>query len=189
MSLDDINDTLLGGGIPSAKFENIGDTVVGTLVDGQETQRTDFTTGAPKFWDDGKPMMQSVLTLQTEQRDPALADDDGKRKLYVKGSKKDPQSLAGAVINAVRASGGKLEVGGRLAVQYTGDGTASRAGMNAPKQYVAQYEPPAIGAGLLDTPAAPATPATNLLAPPVLNVPTDGADPFAAATNAATEPF
>ena len=79
----DPNAFLMGGGAKSAKFDNEGDKVVGTILDMQVKQQTDIKTGAPRTWDNGDPMMQLVVTLQTDARDDE--DDDGQRTLYVKG--------------------------------------------------------------------------------------------------------
>ena len=135
------NDILMGGGIPSAKFENHGDSVAGTVDDEpQAVQQTDFTTGEPLTWPNGDPRMQVVVTLATDLRDDS--EDDGLRKLFIKG-----KSMNGAVRDAVRKAGSKgLERGGQLTVTYTGDGVAERRGINPPKLYSASYAPPSAAA-------------------------------------------
>jgi hypothetical protein len=129
---------LMGGGIPSAKFDTIGTTVSGTIATRPEVvQQTDLDTGDPKFWNDGKPMMQLAVTIQTELRDPEVPDDDGKRKFYVKAK------LLDAVRTAIRTAGAKnLEVGGVLTVAYVADGEVKKRGHNPPKIYSATYQPP-----------------------------------------------
>lgn len=139
MSSTDVNDFLLSGGVPSAKFPAVGTTVKGTVVSSVVTQQTDFTSNKPKFYDDGNPMMQVVITLQTDERDPAVDGDDGLRKIYVRGQ------MTAAVREALRNAGAKLAVGGTLAVQYTGDKPAEKPGLNPAKVYRAQYAPPAAG--------------------------------------------
>lgn len=153
----DANDWLMSGGAKSAKFPDVGTVVKGTITTAPTlSQQTDFTTGAPKFWDDGKPMMQLVVTIATEDRDPTEPDDDGLRSLYVKGA------MQAAVKDAIRKSGARgLEVGGVIAVKYTGDGVAKQRGMNPPKQFAAQYTPPTAKAvddflGTSEPAAAPA---------------------------------
>jgi hypothetical protein len=137
MSIDP-NTILMGGGVTSAKFDGIGVSVTGTIADVTASQQTDFTTGEPKSWPNGDPMMQVVVTLATTLRDPDVTDDDGLRKVYVKG-----KSLTAAVRDAVRRAGAKgLEVGGTLTVTYTGDGVAERKGINPPKLYAADYAQP-----------------------------------------------
>jgi hypothetical protein len=153
---------LMGGGAASARFDQPGDTVTGTIADPPEVrQQTDIKTGDPVFWPSGDPKMQLLVTLQTTLKDDP--DDDGKRRVYVKG-----KSLTDAVREAVRAAGAKgLEVGGTLTVTYTGDGTASQRGFNPPKLYTAAYKRPdttqATGEflGVTPQPAPAAVPSTQ----------------------------
>jgi hypothetical protein len=135
----DPNAWLMGGGAPSARFEHPGDTVSGSITDKPDLrQQTDFTSGEPLFWPNGDPRMQLVVTLATELRDATVVDDDGTRRVYVKGN------LQKAVQQAVRTAGAPgLEVGGVLTVTYTGDGEAKQRGMSPPKLYSASYTPAA----------------------------------------------
>ncbi|WP_112469440.1 hypothetical protein [Streptomyces triticisoli] len=156
------DDFLMGGSIPSAKFPTIGTTIGGQITT-QPTveQQRDYTTGEPKFWDDGKPQMQMVVTLATSDRDPAVQDDDGTRRLYVKGQ------LKNAIAQAVRAAGARgLEVGGRLAVTYVRDGERKNPRFNAPKEFTAQYVPAANVALHTPDPAPAAQAAPQYQAPP-----------------------
>ncbi|MUL39605.1 hypothetical protein FZ103_00150 [Streptomonospora sp. PA3] len=152
------NDFLMGGGIPAAKFEQIGRVLTGAIaVPPEVQQQKDFNSGEPLFWDDGSPRQQIKLVLDTAERNPEDPDDDGQRALYVKSG------MLKAVRAAVKASRSKgLEVGGTLTITYTGDGEPSRKGLNPPKQYSATYQPPAPGAAANDVlmggqqpPAAP----------------------------------
>lgn len=136
-ALDSVNDLLLSGGGKTAKFDNIGDTVKGTIISAETGQQTDIKTGAPKFYDDGKPMPQIVVTLQTDLRDPDVDDDDGIRRLFVKGQ------MMAAVREALRQAQAKLDIGGTLAVQYKEDEPPKQRSFNPKKIYVAQYRPPA----------------------------------------------
>lgn len=132
----DANDFLMGGGgAPTAKFPTPG-TVVGGRITERPTleQQRDIKTGEKKFWSNGDQMMQLVVTVQTDQRDPAIEDDDGKRRIFVKSHMKN------AVADAVRTAGAKgLEVGGSLWVKFTHELPASGPGMSPPKQYEAKY--------------------------------------------------
>ncbi|TDE20855.1 hypothetical protein E1295_47015, partial [Nonomuraea mesophila] len=143
----DANDFLMGGGIPSghAVFDKAphGTALTGTVTATPTVeQQRDLDTGKLKFWDsDGKPMMQLVVTLQTDLRDPEMHDDSGLRKLYVKGN------MLAAIRTAVRAAGAKgLEPGGTLTVTYVSDGEQKKAGKNPPKIYTAVYVAPAAAA-------------------------------------------
>ena len=169
---------LLGGGGASAKFENVGDTVTGTIVTTEVTNQTDLATGAVLTWDDGSPRQQLVVSLQTQ--DKTDADDDGVRKVYVKGSKKPgSRSLHDAVASAVRASGAKgLTPGGTLSVKYIGDEPSATRGFSPRKLYEATFTPGGGGDFLGTATQAPApqqapqatpapAPAAPQYAPPV----------------------
>ncbi|MGW6566478.1 hypothetical protein [Streptomyces sp. NPDC054975] len=170
-----------GGGAPTAKFPVPQTTVTGRITQKPTVeQQRDIKTGDAKFWSDGNPMMQLVVTVQTELRDPTIDEDDGRRRLFVKGVMKN------AIADAVRVAGAKgLEVGGTLAVTYTHDGVAKERGMSPPKQYTATYTPAAQAA--LHTPD-PGTAAPQQYAPPT--APPTGLSPqqyAAAQQNPATQ--
>lgn len=150
---NDPNSFLLGGGGKSAKFENVGDTITGTICAPPELrQQTDIATGKPKTWDNGDPVMQLVVQLQTNEREDV--EDDGIRNLYVAGGFKR-MSLQKAVADAVRAAKAKgLEVGGTLTVKFTGEEPPATKGFSPAKLYAAKYQPPV--AGFLDEPKQPA---------------------------------
>lgn len=135
-----------GGGAPTAKFPTPGTTISGRITERPTVeQQRDIKSGDKKFWGDGNPMMQLVVTVQTDERDPQLEEDDGRRRLFVKGQ------LKTAIAEAVKAIGGRgLEVGGTLTVKYTHDGLAKGPGMSPPKQYIATYV--AAAANALHTP-------------------------------------
>lgn len=123
-----------GGGAPSFKFNQDGDTVQGEVVHMEARQQTDMESGRPLFFDDGTPRMQLVVTLQTTlrgwqgvgtiptdkdasgndvPRDPSR--DDGKRRIYVKSK------MQHALMEALRATGSKkLNEGDNLAVRQIG---------------------------------------------------------------------
>jgi hypothetical protein len=193
------NEMLMGGGIPSAKFETPGTVISGPITATPEVQQQrDYATGELKFWDDGKPMQQIKVMLQTDQRDTADPYDDGQRAVYIKGN------LLKAIRTAVRTAGATgLEAGGKLTITYTGDGEPSKRGFNPPKLFAAVYESPA-APGLVDAnallaggqpaapPAAPAVtapptpqPAAQPTAPPAA---TAGLSPEQAAAIAALSP-
>lgn len=159
----DANSFLMGGGgAVTAKFPTPGTVVGGHITEPPKVeQQRDIQSGDKKFWSDGNPMMQLVVTVQTDQRDPAIEDDDGKRRIFVKGQ------MRNAVADAVRNAGAKgLEVGGILRVRYTHDGEQKQRGFSAPKQYEAHYTPAA--AAQLQNPPAPA-PAAAAAAPAGVN--------------------
>lgn len=142
---------LLGSGAKgkSASFPAIGASITGTITRPAEVkQQIDPDDNKPAVWDNGDPKWQIVVTLQTDQRNPEIVDDDGVRFLYVKGSK-DPasQSMHAAVAGAVGAAGAtELEVGGKLTVTYIADGVKPSPTRTAPKKYTATYVPAAAAA-------------------------------------------
>lgn len=144
--MSDATDFLLGGGGKAAKFEQLGDRVVGTITELKISQQTDMETGAPLTWADGSPRNQLVITLQTDER---LDDnDDGVRRVYAKGGNYEVaegkgKSMKDAIAEAVKASGaGKIEEGGKLTVGYSGNGKRTNRGFSAPKLFAAKYEAP-----------------------------------------------
>ena len=134
---------IMGGGGKSASFKSAGDSVTGIITNMEERQQTDFDSGKPLEWDDGKPKMHLVITLLTEES--VDDDDDGMRRLYVKGN------LQRAIREAVIKSGKRtVSDGAMLTVTYTGDDVPTRKGMSGAKKYAAVYEP---GIVLADTEA------------------------------------
>lgn len=168
---------LTGGGIPSAfsKDDPIGTTVTGVVCDPAPAvkQQTDIRDGHPLTWDNGDPKMQLVVTIQTDKRDPAIAEDDGRRALYVKGSTRaGSRSLHDAVSSAVRAVNARgLAVGGRLTVQLVGTEPSATRGFSDRKLWAASYaapDPTTVSGAFLGAQAAPAAyqqPATYAPAP------------------------
>lgn len=128
---------LLNGGAPAWKFENYGDTHTGVITEFSAQQQTDFDDGSPKVFANGDPMMQIVIDVDTQQR--LDAEDDGKRRVYVKSN------MLKALSKACRDAGVKsIEAGGQLTVTYVGDGERSGGKKgNPPKLYAVQYVPPA----------------------------------------------
>ena len=116
-------------GAPALKFPEIGTTHKGTVVDKTARQQTDFTTGEPRFWQNGDPMMEVIITL--------ALDDGDEGRLFIRG-----QMLA-AVRQAVAWAGATtIDVGGRLAVRFDREEPNKNPRFNPVKIYVAQYEPP-----------------------------------------------
>lgn len=120
--MTDANDILMGGGGPAAwKFEDPGTTRVGTVAappqarQEREYDRNNPGGGELKFFPSGDPIMGVIVEVQTAERDPSNAEDDGRRTFYIEG-----RYIKEAVRNAVRAAGAPgLEVGGQLSVTFT----------------------------------------------------------------------
>lgn len=174
------DDFLMGGGAPSAKFPAIGALVAGRIAT-QPTveQQRDYTTGELKFWKDGNPMMQLVVTLATNDRSPEITDDDGTRRLYVKGQMKT------AIQQAVKTAGARgLEVGGVLTVRYVSDGPQDNPRFSPPKQFTAHFAPAAQVE--MQTGQQPAAPAPQQGVPAVHGQPLTPQQAAAAQQNPAT---
>lgn len=150
MSLDDINTFMDTSGGAASAFPDgcpMGTKVTGKIVTASVQQQTD-DKGQPKFFDSGDPMRLIVIDIATSDR--TSDEDDGIRRLYVKGGKGEAyaptegsgKSMMEAIKDARREAGNvELVVGGELSVKRTGVGT--KKGMKqAPFLYAAKYVPP-----------------------------------------------
>lgn len=138
---EDVNSVLMGAGGKSATFKAHGDQVWGTVVSAENRQQTSFESNELLFWDDGKPRMQIVITLQTEEQEDE--NDDGLRRVYIKV----PSQLLRAMRQAITKAGANgLQEGGKFLVRYMSDAEPKKRGMSGEKQYFCKYEPPAFGA-------------------------------------------
>ena len=141
-------DTVLSpsSGAPALNFPEIGTVHKGRITAKEARQQTDFQTGKPKYWDDGTPMLEVVVTLD-------LGDEEEGR-LFVRGE------MLKAVRQALRdANAATLEVGGTLAVQFSQEEPSTTRGFSPKKLYTAAYKPPT---------AAAVKAADDLLAPPAV---------------------
>jgi hypothetical protein len=145
--MDNASADFFAGGIKPAQFPQYGATVTGKITDMTQSQQTEPSKiagqpGKPKTWDDGSPAMQLVVTLATQERDDE--EDDGLRRIYIKGQMK------AAMQAAIKAVGAKqLDLGGTVTVTYTHDGERTNPAFSPPKQYAVQYVPPNASAGFL----------------------------------------
>jgi hypothetical protein len=132
---------------PAAKFEKLGDKVVGTIEAMNERQQTEFATGKPLYFESGDPKMQWVITIKTAEGESL--------SLYARGGNFEVgsgtgESLLSAIGTAVRAAGAnEVVVGAQLAVVHSGLGKP-KPGLNPPKLYTAQYQAPAAPAVAVD---------------------------------------
>lgn len=163
---------LMGGeSVPSAFTREDG---VGTRRGGRITERpelrqqTDFKTGELLTWDDGSPRMQLVVTVQTNLR--TLAEDDGRRRFYVKS---DLQKKTRDKLREINAPG--LEVGGDYYVTRIGQDAPRKKGEQGAWLHEVEYTPAAANFLKGDTqqPAAAATstPAAAVTTPAALPYP------------------
>jgi hypothetical protein len=171
MSTTDPNDLIMGGGTKSATFKAIGAVVRGEILQQRVTQMRNYKTKELEYWPDGQAKEQVVYTLQTDERDPADHDDDGRRNLFIDTKNKKEAMRSAAIAAGVT----RIDNGGYIAMQYTGDDPNGQNPENLPKLYYAEYRPPAPGSSVLGIPAPqppppaaapPPAPAPSLLAPP-----------------------
>ena len=149
---DEANAFLMSGGAGrSASFEKEKDRVWGVIMGYAVRQQTEYQTRKPMFWPDGNPMNELVVTLLTDDR--VDDEDDGLRKVYVKGQMQ--QAVQKAVIAAGETG---LSEGGRLLVQFVSTAVPRQRGMNGAKQYFAKYEPPVVSTPLDDGTPPPIDP-------------------------------
>lgn len=126
MTIDQLQDEIDRSGA-AAKFPEVGASVAGVIVDGFQSQQTDFVTGEPLTYKDGNPRMQQVIVLDVEGSDENV-------KLYAKGQ------MWKAIKDAVKTSGGTIAVGGKLGVRFVREEPSEKG--NPQKIYEAQYQAP-----------------------------------------------
>jgi len=143
MSLD-LND--LAGGSKSWKPE-MGEKISGKIATVKRVQQTDFSDGTPLTWSDGSPRMQTVVELQTDERNDD--DDDGIRSIWLKGGKNfEPADGTGssgevALAEAAKSSGASsIEEGAKLTVVCSGVAKPTTRGYQPAKLYTMKYEAP-----------------------------------------------
>ena len=131
------NAHLASRGVQSSKFETHGESHTGVLVEGDVIPQTDPNTNEVKYKKDGvTPIMQLVVTWDTEERDAKTPNDSGRRKLYCSWR------LEAEIKRAVRATGAEgLETGGTLTVTYIREEKVPNQPGKA-KIYEASYIPP-----------------------------------------------
>lgn len=149
--MSDNFDDLLGGRVtPSASFK--GQFPVrwaGTVEDVTRNPAYEYDPSKPnnrgkqKFWDDGNPVMNVWVTLQTEVRDPSVQGDTGRRVLVL-----DSRNKLEAVQQAVRESGSSFAKGGTLDIEWYGVDPNGKNPDNLPKLYRARYQGPTFDSAL-----------------------------------------
>ena len=126
-----------------AKFEQPGTSISGIIENVTANQIRDFKSRQPKFFDDGQPQMQVLVTINTGVTDPMVEDDDGRRTVYIKGFGLQRHAWLQALHNAGLRKAAEVRPGDRFTATFTGFGEA-KPGMNAPKLfgYVIEHQPP-----------------------------------------------
>lgn len=138
MGFTDANQLLSGPRQPIAKFDKIGDSVTGVLVDAEVAPVTS-PTGETQLDKNGNPRQQIIYTLQTDERDSEIEDDDGQRRVFAKWAIQRAISTCLAEAGLSRVG---LQEGGKLTITHTGTQKASQRGYSDIKLYSASYSPP-----------------------------------------------
>lgn len=138
MGFSDANMLLSGPRQPIAKFDRIGDTVTGTLLDAEVAPVTS-PTGEVQTDKNGNPKQQIIYTLQTDERDPEIEDDDGKRRVFAKWAIQRAISTCLAESGLAKVG---LQEGGTLTIKFSGTQKASQRGYSDIKLYEASYTAP-----------------------------------------------
>ena len=127
-----------------AKFEQPGTSISGIIENVTANQIRDFKSRQPKFFDDGQPQMQVLVTINTGVTDPMVEDDDGRRTVYIKGFGLQRRAWLQALHNAGLRKAAEVRPVDRFTATFTGFGEA-KPGMNAPKlfEYVIEHQSPA----------------------------------------------
>ena len=139
MGFDDVNADLNRGG-KVAKFDRIGDSITGLLIDAEKIPLTDINGKVVVDEKTGAERTQVLYTLQTEDRDPQDPFDDGRRRVYAKWA------IQSAISDELKEKG-LLSVGlqenGKLTLIHSETRPAKTRGYNDAKLFKASYEPPA----------------------------------------------
>lgn len=138
MGFSDANQLLSGPRQPIAKFDRIGDSVTGTLLDAEVAPVTS-PTGETQVDKNGNPKQQIIYTLQTDERDPEIEDDDGKRRVFAKWAIQRAISTCLAESGLAKVG---LQEGGKLTIKFSGTQKASQRGYSDIKLYEASYTAP-----------------------------------------------
>lgn len=147
------------GGAPHAKWKAVGDEVGGTVLFYEMKPVTDYDTGEELVWDKvldkkivaskaspgSQPLEQLVMTIQSEATGftyeglqytrKELPDDDGQRRLYVRGA------LKAAIVRALKSSQSKLESGAYVKITRTADKKSDNPKYADAHQYTATWTP------------------------------------------------
>jgi hypothetical protein len=169
--------SLLNSNATSAKFPKIGTRVGGRVTeDAREVQQRDFDSGELLFWDDEKPRMQLVVTVDTGTTDPSDPDDDGERAIYIKG-----QMLQATRAACKRVKKFAIKEGDYFAVTFAKEEPLPKGKKGNPQKiYEVEFTPATGGSGLLsgDRDDEESTPAPSRKAAPRSSRKADEEPPF-----------
>lgn len=104
----DVDEIAGGKGAPSwgGGKTPVNDVIKGMVLEVKGAAQTNIK-GETLFFRDGKPRTQIIVTIQSDKRDPENPDDDGIRRVFLKGGAEEtePYSQHGQPgVNAVKAA-------------------------------------------------------------------------------------
>ena len=126
--MNDIDDFTSGGtSLPAVKFNEIGDTISGQIVDGRKLEDR-APDGTVKTWSNGDPMHVYVFDLDTD------GDGSADHSLWVRGN------LVKVLRQALADAGVKPSDNPKITVKFSELGEPSRKGYSPPKLFKAKAE-------------------------------------------------
>lgn len=143
MSLGTVSE-LLSETLSSRSFFNkqsvIGDTVTGVITDSEVRQSRDFDDNSLETWDDGSPVQQLVINIQTDLNEPTeeYPEDDGMRTVYIRWYGAQRKALLKAAKDAGVTD---LFAGDQFTASFTGLGEQKDKKKNPPKLYAFGIKP------------------------------------------------
>jgi hypothetical protein len=128
----------------------MGDQISGLVVSAGKEQQRDFDSGDLMEWDNGDPRMESVIVMETDERDPEEEDDDGKRALHLRGGNYETAEGSGAagekaLLEAIQKSGLRCAAGVTITAKITGMAKPTGRGRNPAKLWTMKLEKAAAG--------------------------------------------
>lgn len=111
-------------------------TFEGDVLSQERAQQVNIETRKPMTWDDGRPRLKNIVTLQTDLKDDE--DDDGIRQLHVN----IPSALHNSIVEAIKsAQTGTLRNRDHLATTWTHTDEPTRKGLSGQKQFKSLITP------------------------------------------------
>lgn len=175
--MENFDELFASTGGKTLKPDTIGETLGGVIVSAESRQMTDFTTGEPLTWDDGKPCLQVVVTV-----DLGTTDTDGNPEqgcIYIKTWGEQRQALKEALKESGLDSMNKaLAPGNHMSITFIGEKPNEKnPRLNAIKLYKYTIEPRAnLGAAVNAALAEPAPTAAPAAPAPAAPAPAGGVD-------------
>jgi len=100
-------------------------------------QSRDFETNERAYWDKAQtePIMSAVVNVTVMVGPHSVGED---RSVWAQ----KPSNLFAAIAEAQKQAGARIDTGGLLHIQFTGEVPHKNPKMSATKQYLAKYDPP-----------------------------------------------